>query len=204
MAEGRNFETLVQNEGLDPIGEIQTRILYIYIYIYTYKHFSYRMNIHLPAIWKFRPGVEGFDGFWPRPMRCCAAASGQSPCLCGAASTSKRSQRTLQVCDHPMAMTEMINRLKGKSIGNQRKPWYKSMIFYDFLCISDEIYWNMRFWEMIITLWHHEHVGFCFWLSIVPPRPLKASGWKSPLRMRILGGSHGKHGASIFAWYMYI
>ena len=59
MAEGRNFETLVQNEGLDPIGEIQTRILYIY----TYKHFSYRMNIHLPAIWKFRPGVEGFDGF---------------------------------------------------------------------------------------------------------------------------------------------
>ena len=35
MAEVRNFETLVQNEGLDPIGEIQT---YIYIYI----GFAYR------------------------------------------------------------------------------------------------------------------------------------------------------------------
>ena len=142
-------------------------------------------------------------------MRCCAAASaasGQSPCLCGAASTSKRSQRTLQVCDTRWPWQkwsiDYIYRLKGKSIGNQRKPWYKSMIFYDFLCISDEIYWNMRFWEMIITLWHHEHVGFCFWLSIVLPRPLKASGWKSPLRMRILGGSDAKHGASIFAWYM--
>ena len=34
MAEVRNFETVVQNEGFDPLGEIQTGI-YIYICIFT-------------------------------------------------------------------------------------------------------------------------------------------------------------------------
>ena len=46
---------------------------------------------------------------------------------------------------HPMAMTEMINRLKGKSIGNQRKPWYKSMIFYVFQMKYIEI-WGSGKW----------------------------------------------------------
>ena len=36
-----------------------------------------------------------------------------------------------------------------------------------------------------------------------PTRPLKASGWKSPLRMRILGGSHVKHGARTYFCMIY-